>query len=197
MNKFTIILFSTFLLTACIGSNQLRNELPVPPLPILHPAFTLLPPAENGWLMANMSQYNLSLAKRGKARDESYAIQVMLFQLPSFKDDNEFKDFVSIGVNKDTDKTRFKTISSNSEVVTVNKLNCIKNIASTEDTQATKQSRNSDNMILDVINYTCKHPTIMNAGANISYSHRHYVGNADSSLEILSRELITNFKFNN
>ena len=89
MIKTTIILFSTFLLTACIGSNHVKNELPLPPQPITHPAFTLLPPAESGWIMANISQYNLSLAKRGKARDESYAIQVMLFQLPSFKNDNQ------------------------------------------------------------------------------------------------------------
>lgn len=196
MIKTTTILFSIFLLTACIGTNQVRNELPLPPQPINHPAFTLLPPAEHGWILVNLSQYNLSLAKRGKARDESYAIQVMLLQLPSFKDDNEFKEFVTIGFNKDTDKTRFKTISTNSELITINNLNCIKNTASTEDTQATKQSNNTENMILDVINYTCKHPTIKNAGANISYSHRHYIRNTDATLESLSSNLIDNFKFN-
>lgn len=196
MIKTTIILFSSFLLTACIGINNIKNELPLPPQPINHPVFTLLPPAESGWVLANLSQYNLSLAKRGSADDETYAIQVMLFQLPTFKDDNEFKEFVTIGLNKDTKKTRFKTIKSSSEVITINKLNCIKNIATTEDTQATKQSSISDNMILDVINHTCKHPTVNNAGANISYSHRYYLGNADPELELVSSKLITDFKFN-
>ena len=196
MIKFTAILFSTLLLTACIGSNQVKNELPLPPKPITHPAFTLLPPAEQGWLLANMSQYNLSLAKRGSTRDESYAIQVMLFQLPAFKDNNEFKEFVSMDIKKDTNKTRFKNIKSNSENVSINNLNCIKNIASTEDTQATKESNNTNNMILDAVSYTCQHPTVSRAAANISYSHRHYPGNSDASLEKASRVIIENFKFN-
>jgi len=196
MIKLTIVLFSTLLLTACIGSNQVRNELPLPPKPISHPAFTLLPPAEQGWILANMSQYNLSLAKRGTARDESYAIQVMLLQLPTFKDNNEFKEFVSIGITKDTNKTRFKTINSNSEIISINNLNCIKNIASTEDTQATKTSNNPNHMILHAVSYTCQHPTISRAAANVSYSHRHYAGNSDINLEKASTAIIESFKFN-
>ena len=176
-------------------SNTKINELPLPPQPINHPAFTLLPPAETSWVVANMSQYNLSLAKRGKARDESYAIQVMLFQLPTFKDDDELKEFVKIGFIKDTNETRFKTINSSCEAVTVNKLNCIRNRTSTEDTQAIEQSSNNNNMSLVVVNYACKHPTVNNAEANISYSHGYYVDNTDSELENHSKKIINNFNF--
>lgn len=178
-----------------MGSNTKTNKLPLPPQPINHPAFTLMPPAETGWVVANMSKHNLSLAKRGNARDETYAIQVMLIQLPTFSNTKEFKKYVNIGFNKDTSKTRFKIISSNNDVVNINKLNCIKNIVKTEDTQAIKQSSNNNSMILEVVNYTCKHPTVKNAGANISYSHRYYAGNKDSELDSYSKKLINEFKF--
>ncbi len=196
MKLITILIFSVLLLSSCIGSNARVQELPLPPQPIKHPAFTLLPPAETGWLVANMNQYNLSLAKRGNASDETYAIQVMLYQLPTFNSDETFKKYVIDGFNKDTDSTRFNIINSKNEIININTLHCVKNRTATEDTQSVKQTSNDKNMILEVVNYTCKHPTIKNVGANISYSHRYYTGHADTKLDSHSVELMNGFKFN-
>ena len=196
MKFITILAFLVLLLSSCMGTNTRVAELPLPPQPIKHPAFTLLPPAETGWLVANMSQYNLSLAKKGNAIDESYAIQVMLFQLPTFSNDEEFKNYVIDGFNEDTSSTRFNTISSSNEITNINTLNCVKNRTATEDTQSVKQSSNNESMILEVINYTCKHPTVKNVGANISYSHRYYTGHADAKLDKHSLDLMDDFKFN-
>lgn len=196
MKYITILIFSVLLLSSCMSLNSQIHELQLPPQPIRYAEFTLLPPAEKGWLVANMSKYNLSLAKRGNAIDETYAIQVTLFQLPIFSNDGEFKNYVVDAFNKDTDSTRFNTISSSDELISINTLNCVKNRTATEDTQPVKQSSNNSSMVLEVVNYTCKHPTVRNAGVNISYSHRYYAGHADTELDSHSIKLMNDFKFN-
>ena len=196
MKNIFLVLVSALSLSSCMFTKPRIPELPLPPQPLIHPIFTVLPPAEIGWVVANMSKQNLSLAKRGGAQDETYAIQVMLLQIPTFNNDEEFKSYIDKGLRADTNGERFKQLET--EVITINSSygNCIKNTSKTEDTKPRKISNKSGNMILENIHYTCKHPTISNGAANFSYSHRYYSGQEDLDFEKKADILFSNFKFN-
>ena len=143
-----------------------------------------------------MSKYNLSLVKRGNSQDETYAIQITPVQLPSYANDDEFKEYVTQGFKADSTNPRFQSQSINLSIIKTHYGNCIKNTSFANDTQAIKQSNNSNYMILEMINYTCKHPVVNNLGANISYSHRYYPDYKDPELDRKSDILFNNFTFN-
>ena len=128
--------------------------------------------------------------------DETYAIQVMLVQLPDLNNSEKLKQYIIEGFKKDSNSNRFKLIETKADVVQSNIGSCVKNMSKAEDTQAKKQSESTKSMILEIINLTCKHPAIKNAGVNISYSHRYYDGNKDPRLESKSKTVFDNFQFN-
>jgi len=195
MRNLIYILSSCLALSSCMLAKPELQELPVPPQPIKHNVFTILPPSEPGWVVANISQYNLSLAQKANAQDETYAIQVMLLKLPDFKNDEEFEKYITQAFESNTSEIRFINIDTTISLIKSNYGNCVKNLSIAEDTQAIKQTNNSNNLILEIINYTCKHPTITNGGANFSYSHRYYSGHKDPELENKADILFSNFKF--
>ncbi len=195
MKKWYFLIISIIVLSSCMPAGPKPQELLLPPQPLIHNGFSLLPPAESGWIVAHRSPHQLALAKRGDHLDESYAIQVVMLQLPIFNTDEQFAQYVTQGTKKDTDESRFK--NSHYETTIVNGIsgNCIKTLSTTEDTQAQKQSSSTESMILEIIQFTCKHPSNNTVGVNFGYSHRYYAGNADPNLNSKAEMIFKNFNF--
>ena len=133
--------------------------------------------------------------KEGGNLDETYAINVFLFEIPNFDSQDTFIDFVKAGREQDFDPKRFKIIKDDITSFEGREDYCASYHSVAEDKEAVKRSRNKEMMILEMAGYICRHPKNKNIGINFDYSHRYYSNNKDSALLDKSNKAFNKFEF--
>ena len=171
-----VVCFSA--IAACTPMQTRLQELDVPPQRIVQKGYSLMPPNENGWLIARRNQYQLDLVRRGANEDESIAIQAAPVRLPEFTSTEEFVRLVKEGQAKDTNPLRF-AIKGHDVAAYSQKGNCVKSHLLTEDNAAVRRSKRSGVLILEALTLTCVHPKNKTVGINVTYSHRYDPKNED------------------
>jgi hypothetical protein len=150
--------------------------------------FTMRPPTEEGWVIACRNNRQTALIKEGSSMDETYAMNVILVELPNLNSREEFMSFVKEGRRRGTDSKRFNIITDDLAYFDGRKDYCLNYHSVVEDKEAVKRSGNKGTMILEMVGYVCRHPGNKNIGINFDYSQRYYAGHRDNNLADKARE---------
>jgi len=157
--------------------------------------YKFAPPKNEDWLIAYRDKSQTALAKSGGKEDETYALNIILFDLPKIDSKEAFLDYVKTGREKDTDSDRFDII--NEKIAPYKKFGdfCISYHTVAIDKKAKKRSKKKDSMILEMAGYVIRHPQNKNIGINFDYSHRYYKGDKDANLSVKASELFRRLEF--
>ena len=156
------------LTVSCASTTEPESveEVYVPTFKTLaHKGFTLVVPDDTGWNVANESEYKVELAKRDEASSDVYTIQALLVRLPSFESDDDFKAYVENSMDAIDQKTESSVIEQGSNFIPYNENQCIQINRKTE--KATEEG-----VVLDMVNFTCRHPLREDAGVYLAYAKR-------------------------
>ena len=156
--------------------------------------FKFSPPINEQWIVIYRNNYQTTLAKKGNKLDETYGINIMLFELPSLESKENFFEYVKADREKDKDSKRFNTIKDDMNYYQEFDDFCVGYHSAAEDKEAKKRSTNKKIMILEMVGYVCRHPKNKNIGVTFDFSHRYYKGNEDESLALRAKELFKNLE---
>ena len=173
------ILCVALLTTSCATIGPRFQELQIPPARIVQQGYSLVPLNEKGWLIGGRDAIQVLLMKLGEHPDETFITHATLIHLPAFTTDGELVDLVKKGEDDDTDPHRFNTTIHEVTVYPKPGAVCTQSHMVSEDRGAVKRSRQTENMILEVLVLTCAHPSDKRVGVSVAYSQRHYPGQGD------------------
>ena len=157
--------------------------------------FTMKPPQEDDWVIAYRDNSQISLAKYGNDKDETYAIMVTMVQIPNLDTENEFMNFIKESRDKDTDPKRFKVLKDEINIYKLRADFCVSYHTIAEDNKAVKRLWNNKPMLLEIVGYSCRYPLNKKIVINFNYSHRYYPGNEDKELLEKANKVFSQLEF--
>lgn len=159
----------------------------------IHKGFSVQLLSERGWLILQQSVYRLALAKRGRHRDETYAIMASVVAIPEIHSKEAFLAYVKKGMIAGSNSRRFNKLKGQMLWYDGKQDYCARFHLIVEDHEAVTQSGKQD-MILEVIGLVCRHPNQKSA-VHLTYSNRYYPGNADANLPNKASTLFDKLEF--
>jgi hypothetical protein len=179
-----LVLGTAILMMACSGTPKTDNmdSAGSDSMDLLQKGFLLSLPVADGWKVVKKSDYKVFLAKQGTNEGDQYTLQTVVVSLPSFENDEEFMDYIKHRMMRDgsTQETTLFTGHGDS---------CVENNSKEE-----KQEKGKT-MILEMINFTCRHPDNKNAGVYLAYSKKYSPGNGDKDFAEKALELFNHLYF--
>jgi hypothetical protein len=157
--------------------------------------FSMLPPQDSGWIIVFRNPSKIVFGKEGSHLDETYVVSVMVTELPKLNSKEDFMEFIRDLKDKNADKNRFHVINNSVEYFSGREDYCAKLHLIAEDKDAVRTSNNKEPMILEMVDYFCRHPQNKNIGISFDYSSRYYKGNQDSSLVEKAKNVFESLKF--
>lgn len=185
-----IILISSVLLTSCATVAPVVNSNS----PISIYGVTTLPPQNGNWVVMAASGYQSSLASKGANENESFVVNVSLFQLPRLESDKKLLAHIVNSRASTPNTGRFENRENTETLSSLNGAVCVKYHSLSKDTNA-KIDGGKAVMLLESIGYNCQHPKKNTVGVNIEYSSRYFEGSENSSLENDSDAFFNNLTF--
>ena len=144
---------------------------------------SVLPPQEPGWnIVGRMTQYQLTLAKRGQPDGESYAAAVELSKSPNVDTEQEFLKWIVQRRAAAPQTDRHRIVKDESNLVRGREAVCVRTHEVSEDKAAHVGGMQIKEMVLEAISYFCQHPKNKLLVVRIDYSHRHFAGNDDPAM---------------
>jgi hypothetical protein len=184
-----IILVSSLFLVSCVTVAPVVNSNS----PINIYGVTTFPPQNGSWVVMAASGYQSSLARKGSNKNESFVVNVSIFQLPILDSDHKLLEHI-VNSRASTPRTgRFENQQNIENLSTLNGAVCVKYHSISKDTNA-KIEGGKALMLLESIGYNCQHPKKNTVGVNIEYSSRYFEGSENSSLENDSDAFFNNVK---
>ena len=180
-----------FLTVSCASTTEPESveEVYVPTFKTLsHKGFTLVVPDDKGWNVANESDYKVELAKHDEASSDVYTIQALLVRLPSFESDEDFKAYVEKSMDSIDQKTESSLIEQGSNFIPYNDNQCVQINRKTEKSA-------EEGVVLDMVNFTCRHPLREDAGVYLAYAKRTQQGAEAEDLVPQALNLFYNLEF--
>ncbi len=141
--------------------------------------FSLSFAEQKEWTVTEESPYKIVLSKQSSNNNERYTIQALVVKLPSFKDDDDFLNFIEKSMNKNRDKSNLKVIEQQINFASGQGEKCVRYNSKEEPLVKSKKTKS---LILGMVNYTCRHPDKENTGIYIAFSKKSYAENADENL---------------
>ncbi len=182
-----------FLTVSCASTSpesESVEDVYVPSFKTLsHKGFNLVVPDETGWNVAKESAYKVELAKRGEVAGEVYTIQALLVRLPAFDSDDDFKAYVQKSMDAIDKKTKMQLIEQGSSFIPYNENQCVQFNRKTENTAG------EGPVILDMVNFTCRHPLREDAGVYLAFAKRSQEGSEEEDLTPQALNLFYNLEF--
>ena len=182
-----------FLTVSCASTSpesESVEDVYVPSFKTLsHKGFNLVVPDETGWNVAKESAYKVELAKRGEVAGEVYTIQALLVRLPAFDSDDDFKAYVQKSMDAIDKKTKMQLIEQGSSFIPYNENQCVQFNRKTENTAG------EGPVILDMVNFTCRHPLREDAGVYLAFAKRSQEGSSEEDLTPQALNLFYNLEF--
>jgi len=194
IKKILLLSALAFLTVSCASTSyDSGSDVYVPNFKTLsHKGFSLVVPDESGWNVANESAYKVELTKRGEGSGEVYTIQALLVRLPAFDTDDDFKDYVQKSMDAIDKKTKSQVIEQGSSLIPYNESQCIQFNRTTEKIAG---AEGTTPMILEMVNFTCRHPLREGAGVYLAYAKRFQEGSAAEDLTAQALNLFYNLEF--
>jgi hypothetical protein len=185
-----IILVSSLFLASCATVAPVVNSKS----PINIYGVTTLPPQNGDWVVMAASGYQSSLASKGSNKNESFVVNVSIFQLPELDSDKKFLEYIVNSRASTPNTGRFENQENTENLSSLNGAICVKYHSISKDTNAKTQDGKAS-MLLESIGYNCQHPKKNTIGVNIEYSSRYFASNEDPSLINDSAAFFNNIKF--
>ena len=180
-----------FLIVSCASTTDPESveEVYVPTFKTLaHKGFTLVVPDDKGWNVAKESDYKVELAKRDEASSDVYTIQALLVRLPAFESDDDFKAYVEKSMDSIDQKTESTLIEQGSNFIPYNDNQCVQINRTTEKSA-------EEGAVLNMVNFTCRHPLHVDAGVYLAYAKRTQQGDEVEDLVPQALNLFYNLEF--
>lgn len=197
LKKILLLSALAFLTISCAStSSDSGADVYVPNFKNLsHKGFNLVVPDESGWNVANETAYKIELAKRGANPGEVYTIQALLVKLPPFNSDEDFKAFVQKSMEAIDKKTQSQVIEEGASLIPYNENQCVQFNRKTQKRPGAAGSENAAPMVLEMVNFTCRHPFRNDAGVYLAYAKRFEEGRGEEDLTPQALNLFYNLQF--
>jgi hypothetical protein len=191
IKKILLLSALAFLTISCAStSTDSTDQVYVPSFKNLsHKGFSLVVPDEAGWNVANETTYKVELTKSGDVAGEVYSIQALLVRLPVFDSDDDFKAYVQKSMDAIDKKTQSQVIEEGSSFIPYNDNQCVQFNRKTEKTAGDAPT------ILEMVNFTCRHPIRDDAGVYLAYARRFQQGDEGVDLIPQALNLFYNLEF--
>lgn len=181
-----LILSTALFVIACSSSNKMETESTAAESnDLLQKGFLLSVPAADGWSVVKKSDYKVFLAKKDPDNNEQYTLQALVVSLPSFETDEEFLEFIKRRMIKASPAG----VSQDTTLFTGHGDACVQNKSKEERLVKGKT------MILEMVNFTCRHPDNKSAGVYLAYSKNYHEGSSDEDLSEKALELFNRLYF--
>lgn len=178
--KVFILLFSAVSLIAC-SSTQEKQSTPLiqtaPETTLIQKGFSLSLPDQEEWTVVKNNPYKVIMIKQGNASNERYTIQALVVKLPNFKSDEEFMKFISRRMEKSQKKSRVEVLERDVQLVNGEDNACV------QYNSIELYPGKLKPVMLEMINFTCRHSGKNNAGVYLAYSKKYSQGNEDKNFE--------------
>lgn len=185
LNKFVVIAGLLLSLVACSSA---------PPAPetreLVYKGFALTLPADSQWHETHNSPYQVTLVKPGAKKYERYTIQALVVKLPTFASDEDFMNFIKKSMTANDRDARRKAFEQSVSLVTSKTDQCVQYRSKSEDRSVSIVVKNAEPMILEMVNFTCRHPTKKGAGVYLAFARRYF---SDSVQEDLNSQAMNIF----
>lgn len=157
--------------------------------------FSLSVPASEGWNVVKKSPLRIVLTKQGVKKDERYAIQALIVELPNFKSDKEFLQYIESRMNNNRGKSTSKVIEVKTSLIAGQEDMCVQSHSKEEVYAGLMKTSNAARDILEVVNFTCRYPDMKGAGIYFAYSKQSFSGSADEDLTTEASKVFSNLNF--
>jgi len=157
--------------------------------------FSLSIPASEGWTVVKQGQFDIVLSKQDNDKQERYAIQALVVELPEFKHDEEFLAYIESRMNANHDKSAPEMIEAKSRLVAGQGNMCVQSHSKQMNPSAAGKKENASKSVLELVNFTCRYPDKKNAGVYLAYSKRSSTVNADENLATQADKLFSKMSF--
>ncbi len=154
-----------------------------------HMGFKLVVPDDTSWQVAKEDEYKVELAKHAEAANEVYTIQALLVKLPSFASDDEFMQFIQSSMQSSDQQSQVQVVEQGASFIPYNENQCVQINRKLE-----KQSSASA-QILEIVNFTCRHPFKDDAGVYLAYAKRYQNNEQTEDLVPQALNLFYNLEF--
>lgn len=186
-----LILCTSLLIVACAGAPA-KKMSSVEEKVSGQKGFTLSFSELKDWDVTEESLYKIVLSKQNLSKHERYTIQALVVKLPSFKDDDAFLSYIEKSMAKNSNKSKLTIIEQQANLTSGEGKKCVRYNSKEE---PTKKASNKKSLVLDMVNFTCRHPDKKNAGVYLAYSKKAYKDNMDDNLITQAENIFTQLKF--
>ena len=156
---------------------------------------SVLPPQEPEWNIGPMTQFELTLAKRGQPDGESYAATVMVFSFSNLYTEQDFLKAILMKRASEPQDDRYTNVTDEVNLVHDRGAVCVRIHEVREDKAAHIGGTETKVMVLEAITYFCQHPKNERIGVRMEYSHRHFPGNDDPAMEAKANAFLDQVQF--
>jgi hypothetical protein len=185
--KTLFLFFSAVSLFACSSTPQLQSQA-APDMEIVQKGFSLLLPNQDEWKIVKKNEYKVVLSKQGLTNKERYTIQALVVKLPKFMNDQEFMKFVSKRMKKSQQQTDGKVIEQHAQLIDGLNEKCVRYNSKEQ------YSGKSKPVILETVNFTCRHSDRDYAGVYLAYSKKYFQGYDDKNFAEKAESLFNNME---
>ena len=128
-------------------------------------------PDSEGWVVTGVARNGIGFAKRGSESNETYAAQVILFEMSQTSSSDEFVDFVKRRIATMNPAPRFQETSSDFQFIESRGYPCV-DVRIAYDDNAAVTPTGKEQLRLKVIALYCRHPIKQELGFFAAYSYR-------------------------
>ena len=173
--KGLVLILSTVSLFACSSSPKLQSQVSGNSgnIEIIKKGFSLLIPNQDNWKVVKKGPYNVVLSKQGLTNKERYTIQALVVKLPRFSNDEEFMAFIKERMKKTQQKSDSKIIEHHTQFVDGEDSKCVQYRSKKQYPDKSKA------VMIETVNFTCRHADRDNAGVYLAYSKKYLGDNED------------------
>lgn len=154
-----------------------------------HKGFNLVVPDDANWKVAKENEYKVELAKRGAIGNEVYTIQALVVKLPSFETDDEFMGFIQSSMESSGQASAATVINQGASFIPYNDNQCV------QVSRKTEQQSGASPTVLEMVNFTCRHPFKADAGVYLAYAKRYQTNGEVEDLLPQALNLFYNLEF--
>lgn len=188
------------MLTACAGTRMAQTpaqpELSQPPQRLVQFGYSFMPPAGKGWRITGRNGTQVILAKSGPSPDETMKIMSGNVTTPHFKSPAEFERYVHDKMTRAAeDGGRYGSRQAEFTAVTHQGAQCVQAHMTSVDHQAKRRSGRKGDMILEIVQLSCRHPNDAGTVTYLGYSQRYEPGQRDPDFMRKGMQVLDSLEF--
>lgn len=191
--RLLVAAITLLLLSACVPR---LAELPQPPERLQQYGYSFMPPNEAGWYVGGRDGQQVTLVRRGASRDETVVIMAGNVAAPRFASSSDFEVWVRDQLRRDAGASdRFTVQKEETAMIRYAGTECARTHLVTIDHMAKKRSGDSDDMVLEVLEFLCRHPDHDGTITILGYSQRAYPAGRDPNITDKAQALFDSLEF--